>query len=1328
MRKHDDFKLNVLSAMDDEIVDRNTQKRYRLLSQMAIRKAKNLRRLFWSLGGVAASLTVVLVGVLIAQLLIKQVPVYQGMSISSMESGPSLLAGEGRTVLPISYLGDHGPSAGGYRDHNQSIDQSKPFGEGASAPVEEEAADSLKVEGAADKIYYAKPNEEIYITIHISNPDSYEILSFTLNGKKYSSYMFEDGSDMENLILKVNVGEVEGIVEYTIDAIKYVDGTQIKDVRMEGDQTVRAGVATDKQPVAQISGETVGLYDFRLNVTVSDPLSLIERSLGEIWAVLYDGEQLVGMQQLEIGKTESVIFDGLSDSTVYQYAVVAYYDALDGTGIHYYALAKKAFCTRTVLAFDSITVAQERISFACAWDQAINHKALTSVQLYQNGALVREIDRDATAVDGLLSNTEYTLVVHFKNKGADDTVELVFRTAAKATPVVAIVDPTKTQTSVGFGINVTDPDQVGAITKIELLHGEDTPVVAENTGVRAFNGLLSNNTYTVRVTYTYDLNDGKGAQTSVKTLEIKTEAKATPVVAIVDPTKTQTSVGFGINVADPDQVGAITKIELLHGNDAPIVAEHVDVRAFSNLLSNNVYTLRVTYEYDLNDGKGKQTLTVTKDIQTEAKTVPTVLVSSAEVTQTSVNFALSITDPDQVGAITKIELLHGNDTPVVANSLDVRSFVDLLSNNEYTVRITYIYNLNDGIGDHTLTLTKVIHTQAKATPGLTVSSSSSTQDSVTFVLTETDIDNVGAITKIELLLNGVVVQTKMAEEALHFENLTPLTEYQIIIYYQYDLNDGNGIHSFTATRYQYSGLNRSQGLEVTNGVITGIGSCTDKVLYVDQSIGQGSFSNNTNITGVYIGTGAQEISALAFENCNRLTTVVISDTVTVIRSAAFRNCSRLAEIILPDKLTKLGNFAFFGCVKLKSVDVPNGVTEIEERTFVGCTELKSVTLGNNVESIGAGAFSGCSELENINLPDSLRKIGESAFSGCERLKSINIPNGVTVIENLTFNDCKSLITVTIPDSVITIEDSAFFQCAGLTSITIPDSVEIIGNSAFSWCTGLTTVTIPKKVEFISRSMFYNCTGLESVSIPDGVTEIGEYAFYGCSRLKSVTIPTGVTVIEESTFQGCKSLTTVTIPDSVTVIGNSAFYGCSSLSSIIIPDKVTEIARCAFTDCSKLESINIPNGVRKIEYGVFLNCKSLSRVELPNSVYIIEDCAFSNCSSLTSIAIPGSVKIIGNHAFYYCEKLTSVTIPTDVTEIGKYAFCSCNALTTVTIPDSVTIIGDYAFSCCADLTKIIYQGTKEEWQSIIKGYDWDNPSGEYTVECIDITLTQEEANS
>ena len=34
--------------------------------------------------------------------------------------------------------------------------------------------------------------------------------------------MFEEGSDMETIVLKYNVGDTAGIVEYTIDAIKYI--------------------------------------------------------------------------------------------------------------------------------------------------------------------------------------------------------------------------------------------------------------------------------------------------------------------------------------------------------------------------------------------------------------------------------------------------------------------------------------------------------------------------------------------------------------------------------------------------------------------------------------------------------------------------------------------------------------------------------------------------------------------------------------------------------------------------------------------------------------------------------------------------------------------------------------------------------------------------------------------------------------------------------------------------------------------------------------------------------------------------------------------------
>lgn len=94
--------------------------------------------------------------------------------------------------------------------------------------------------------YYADMGENVYVHIHIKNPDKFEILSFTFNGEKYSDYMFEEGSNMETIIIKVNVGRESGIKKHTIDAIKYVDGTEIKDVIIKGNQTISVHVSTDE--------------------------------------------------------------------------------------------------------------------------------------------------------------------------------------------------------------------------------------------------------------------------------------------------------------------------------------------------------------------------------------------------------------------------------------------------------------------------------------------------------------------------------------------------------------------------------------------------------------------------------------------------------------------------------------------------------------------------------------------------------------------------------------------------------------------------------------------------------------------------------------------------------------------------------------------------------------------------------------------------------------------------------------------------------------------------------------------------------------------------
>ena len=261
----------------------------------------------------------------------RQVPVYLGMTISSVSNVSALSNFTKHRPLAVSDNnrgngndnGNNGNHYGWQKD--EDIDQDEPFGHD-SERIEDAIDSSLTVTGSAQHIYYAEANEDVYVTIHVSNPDNFEILSFTLNGNKYSSYMFESGSDMQNLILKVNVGSESGIVEFTIDAIKYVDGSDIKDVLIDGDQTVRAGVSVANQ-VTAIVEETVDFSEITLNVKINDNDGLVAYSNGVLKAVLFDGDEIIDEKDLAVGET-TVTFDGLTTASLYQYAIVGYYDNL----------------------------------------------------------------------------------------------------------------------------------------------------------------------------------------------------------------------------------------------------------------------------------------------------------------------------------------------------------------------------------------------------------------------------------------------------------------------------------------------------------------------------------------------------------------------------------------------------------------------------------------------------------------------------------------------------------------------------------------------------------------------------------------------------------------------------------------------------------------------------------------------------------------------------------------------------------------------------------------------------------------------------------------
>lgn len=437
-----------------------------------------------------------------------------------------------------------------------------------------------------------------------------------------------------------------------------------------------------------------------------------------------------------------------------------------------------------------------------------------------------------------------------------------------------------------------------------------------------------------------------------------------------------------------------------------------------------------------------------------------------------------------------------------------------------------------------------------------------------------------------------------------------------------------------------------------------------------KSIGDSAFTFCSGLSEIFVPNSVTQIGTYVFYGCSGLESVTISDRLTEIGYATFLNCSSLSEIIIPNGITRIGEKAFADCVSLTSISIPESVTSIGRSAFARCARLINVQIPNGMKSIEDESFFGCSKLRSIYLPESMESIGDSVFSNCSELASINISteNPVYRSANNCLIDTKNKVLIqgcrssVIPNdgSVTIINNSAFYGCPGLKNIIIPEQITTIGNSAFSGCTGLTSIIIPNGVTSIGDSGFYNCSRLKNIIFQGDLNSIGRWAFYGCREIESISIPNGLTGIGDKTFYGCERLTSITLPNSIKTIGESAFYSCTSLTNITIPQGVTTIGKSAF----------------------------------------------SLCGSLTSIELPDSVMSIGESAFYGCHDLRSVTIPKNIVYINNYVFCSCRSLKSVSIPESVVRIGDSAFLYCSSLSNIFYQGTEEQWQSILIGNNND----------------------
>ncbi len=375
MMDKENLRIDIISSIEEKYLDEVTEARIE-----SKRKVAKRRRAFTASLSAAASF-LILLSVMIPLLvgsINNTVPTYTGMTVSNVspiKEQASLNEGLNVDVHLIS------------RDiFSRNVTRMK--------SIKEEALEYFNI-STENSLYYARPGEDIYITVKFDNPSDYEILSFTLNGEKYSSYMFEDGSDMENIVLKVNVGDVSGLVSYTIDAIKYVDREKIKDVRIGGDRTVNVGIYNENQPTASISDLSFNSTEVSFNADVNDHAALISAVDGKLYAVIYDGDRFVAQREIAVESAQAVSFDGLVPLTEYSAAIIAVFDAYDGNGTAPHVLCEEKFTTRISAFATNIVVDDDDVSFELFY--ANESVSVTKVELVDAlGAVIVESNTPIT--------------------------------------------------------------------------------------------------------------------------------------------------------------------------------------------------------------------------------------------------------------------------------------------------------------------------------------------------------------------------------------------------------------------------------------------------------------------------------------------------------------------------------------------------------------------------------------------------------------------------------------------------------------------------------------------------------------------------------------------------------------------------------------------------------------------------------------------------------------------------------------------------------------------------------------------------------------------
>lgn len=506
-------------------------------------------------------------------------------------------------------------------------------------------------------------------------------------------------------------------------------------------------------------------------------------------------------------------------------------------------------------------------------------------------------------------------------------------------------------------------------------------------------------------------------------------------------------------------------------------------------------------------------------------------------------------------------------------------------------------------------------------------------------------------------------------------------------------------------------INGVKVVEIADGIFTYNTTIKSVAIYADVAK-MPSFAGCTNLESVEFTADGMYMYG-NFTGCEKLASIKLGDNFKEFYGNSFKNtaCYKNPE-------NNIGGVIYIdGYAMALSPDAPENVTipstarGIASDFICNNSTVKTLVISDGVEMNIAGELCcNMEKLESLTLPDtfvfeensdsSASSSGDSSglyIENCDNLKNVYVSannNYLTSIDGVVFTKDKKTIV--------------YMPMGRTGSYEIPDGAEKIAKRAFS-DTKLESLTIPESVNYIADMALYR--GYYMTDIYYDITveqwEDGSvYQGYGNNILNQVTLHLkDYTSVPEKyyyylnedgtyTFKGClANLTTVTIPKTykgcaVTSIDTYAFLNKPRLEEINVElghEYFTSVDGVLFTK-DMTELIAYPAGKTDVSYTI------------PDTVKTIRKDAFAYAKNLKSVNL-SNVENVEPFAFEY-SGITTVTIPETLTNLKAYAFWT-DSLETVYMGTTVTSIESGTFG--NNLKKIVFDGTREEWQNVTGWY-------------------------